>query len=127
MAALTPVNRTIALANALIAIAQDLQALESSIADIVAINNVTPLGNQFVNLNTTALLADGSLGTADASPVQTDPIDTRVYPTLKVALSYLQLTQLLTMAISTGNFLNGQAVSANGTIPALLAAVAANP
>jgi hypothetical protein len=128
MPPLTPAQVSIGNAAAVENVLITLQTLIAQVDAIVSANSTTPFANAWANLNTTALASDGRLGTPDATPVQTDPVDTRVYPQLPVALSYLQLTQALGVVVTDlNNFLGGEAVSSNGLRPALLAAVASSP
>src|SRR6185437_4356323 len=88
-------------ANQVIGIVQQLRNLRAACAEIQTINSATPLGNFWNVLNTTALAADGALGTADGAPNTSHAIDTRVYPALsRGQVSATQLASGLALALS---------------------------
>lgn len=113
-------------ANQLIGLAQQLKNVRAAVAEIVTVNSVTPLGNLFTVLNTTALASDGTLGTADAagSPNSGHPIDPRVYPALSRAVKSGDLTNALQLVVDFSSFMAGSAISSNGARPANIDAVA---
>lgn len=120
----TPNLQVIQESNQLVAKLQAIQAALASLANLVKQNAAVPIGNSWNNMSTAALAADGQLGAADPSTVQTDPIDTRVYSTLQYALTPQQYAQLLTAAQAFIAVSAGQAVAANGATAGVLAAIA---
>jgi hypothetical protein len=121
---ITPNLETIALTNELVTQLQVIQQAVTALANIVNLNTAVPLANTWNNLATAPLKGDGTLGTADSNPVQTNPIDTRVYVQLNFALSSQQYQQLLLAAVNFLDVADGEAVAANGATPAVLAAIA---
>lgn len=113
-------------ANQLIGLAQQLRSIRAAVSEIVTINATNPLGNLFTVLNTAALAADGSLGTADTpgTPVSGHPIDTRLYPGLSRAVKSGDLTNALQLVVDFNSFMAGTALSSNGARPANIDAVA---
>ncbi len=105
-------------ANMVIGLVQQIRGMRSQVAEIVAINANTPLSANFWNvLKTTALAADGTLGTADGSVVAGDPIDTRVYPALLRAVKQGDLSNALGILVDFNTFCNGTQVNANASRP----------
>lgn len=72
---------------------------------------------------TAASTTTGGLGTADATPVSTHVIDTRVAPGTLVnrAVSPSDLGAMLTYLQGLSSAINGTAIAANATAPNLLA------
>lgn len=110
-------------ANQVMGLVQQLRSLRVSVAELIVINANNPLGNLWTVLKTTALNADGTLGTADASVVSTDPIDPRVYAALSRAVKASDLTAALQILVDFNTFLQGTAVAANAARPAQMNAV----
>lgn len=104
---------------------QQLTNIRSQVANIIAVNTVTPLGNLWNKLNTTPLLNDGNLGTADTqgTPVLADYIDPRVYPTINRTVKASDLANGLQALVDLNTFFQGTAVAANGARPANLNAL----
>lgn len=101
-------------ANQVIGIVNQIRALRTQIAELVKVNTDTPLGNFWTVLQTTAILADGSLGTADAAqtPNAAHPIDTRIYVGLARAVKSGDLTNALQICVDLNAFCNGTQVNA---------------
>lgn len=111
-------------ANQIANIVQQMRNIRVNVAEIQAINANTPLGNLWNALNTTALAGDGSLGTADATPVTTHPVDPRVYPALnRGQVSATQLASGLALVLAFDQLMAGTAVSSNGAAPATINAL----
>src|SRR5208337_417685 len=72
---------------------------------------------------TTAVLTTGVLGTADGTPVVTNPIDTRVAPgnDLNRPISSNNTAALLQLATNLQAICNGATVAADGAMPQLIA------
>jgi len=95
--AATKQTQTIAIANELIGLAGQLQSIL-----FTASNLSQRYGNQGVqvvlnNLPTAVYNADGTLGTADVTPVNTNPIDTRIITGLNRACTPQQLIAVKTI------------------------------
>ncbi len=110
--AATNQSQAIQVANAYFAAASDLMA---------AYQRVVALGQQWTDesvantlnaLSTAALNADGTLGTADGTPNNTHPIDTRIYTALQHAVSANQIASVKTVEDAFVTLINGSAVSA---------------
>lgn len=106
-------------ANQTMALVAQIKSLRTQIAEIVKVNTDTPLGNFWTVLQTTPLLADGSLGTADAAqtPNAAHPIDTRIYVGLARAVKSGDLTNALQILVDLNTFCNGTQVNANSSRP----------
>lgn len=109
-------------ANAIIGLAQQLLVLYSQ---IVTANNAWNDDGSLTIVDALATCAqntDGSLGTADASPVTTHPIDTRVAANtaLSRAVSASNISSCLTQLNSVVSFVNGNAVAATTGVRSLL-------
>ena len=98
-------NQIIALAGAMLAVYQQMVVLDAAWVD----NNAA---NQLAALPTAALKTDGSLGTADVTPVVANPIDTRVVPTLNRAVSSNQIASMKTIVDALVTLVNGSSVTA---------------
>lgn len=111
----TKQTKAIAAANGIIGIAQQLSSLRSTINAFVAPYNSEGYSTVWNNLATAALNADGSLGTADASPNTSHPIDTRVAANqgLLKAVSATQLVNAVAMIEQLQNFFGNLAVTQN--------------
>ncbi len=109
--------------NQIMSIAQQLRNIRAAVAEIVTINAANPLGNLWTTLGTTAVNADGTLGTADGSPNATHPIDPRAYPNLTRAVKSGDLTNGLQLIVDFQAFMAGTQVNANGARPANINAI----
>lgn len=113
----------VAYANQVMALVQQVRAIRQTVAEMVTINANNPLGNLWNVLKTTALAADGTLGTADGAVVAADPIDPRVYPAISRAVSQTALNNALQILVDLNTFCNGTALAANAARPAQIDAV----
>ena len=114
-------TQALQIANTLINISQSLYQLENNINLISTQFTQLTLGNVFNAMPTTAVNADGSLGTADATPVSGHVIDTRLVPGLNRAISATDLATLNTLAQAVAQLLSGGTVPAQqGEAPQLL-------
>lgn len=119
--ATTPADLTVSQANQVISLCTQLVQLRNQIAPLIAVNAVTPLQAKWQALKTTAMTSDGQLGTADSgAPVQTNPIDPRVYLVLNRAISSADLGAALQVLFDLNTFLLGTAVGTNLARPAQL-------
>jgi hypothetical protein len=71
-------------------------------------------------MSTVKVNADGSLGTADATPNANNPIDPAKYPGMTRAMSSTQITQMKTVLDGIVSYINGQALAANPGARAIL-------
>lgn len=108
--------------NALASIQQQVAPVTS----VSAFNGQVPFGTWLGSLATCAVNADGTLGTADGSPVSGHPIDPRVYG-LPLAATVSQWEQILSAVLTILTFAAGTAVGSNGVMPALMSLVASAP
>jgi hypothetical protein len=106
-------NNFCANAAAILAAYQEIIALDAAWTD----NGVANVLNA---LATAALNADGTLGTADGSPNNAHPIDTRLYPTLQHTMSSNAIASLKTVIDNIVTYVNGSAVSATPSARAIL-------
>lgn len=115
----------VANANQVMTLVQLLKQLRQQLAELVTVNANNPLGNLWNTLNTTAVLSDGELGTADAAgtPNAAHPIDPRVYPALSRLVKSSDLTNALQVLVDLQTFLAGTATTANAARPAQINAV----
>jgi hypothetical protein len=119
----TPETQAAAVANALINLAAALNGIQQQINTASAQWTNLSVANKLQAFPTTALLASGALGTADVSPVQTNPIDTRVATGSDISrpISYGSIAGLLTYLQGVSTAIGGGAVSANGAAVQLVA------
>src|SRR5882762_6472097 len=120
--AATQQSQAIANANAIVSLSQQLLSLYIA---ITALNNAWGDDGSLTvmqALATAAQNADGSLGTADATPVNTHPIDTRVAAnsTLGRAVSANAITSALTQLNNIVSFINGGALAATPGVRSVL-------
>ena len=110
----TKQDNAITLANALLDACAGLLASYNTANDIVNKYNKQTYGTLWDNFKTAALNADGSLGAADASPVLTNPIDTRVaaQSALRRAVLSSDLKNGITLFQRLQDFFGNQAVAA---------------
>jgi hypothetical protein len=116
-------TQAIQIANGLMSIAQQLASIKGSIDMLATQYTQLTLSGVFNAMHTAPVNADGSLGTADLSPVLTNPIDTRVaaQSTLTRTILATDLASLNTLVQAVSTLLAGSAVSQQGQSPQLLA------
>ena len=112
-----------ALANNLISFAAQAISLQQQIDVASAAWTNLSAATKLNAFNTAAGTTTGGLGTADGSPVDTDPIDTRTAPgsELNRAISATNIAGILTGLQGISSVIKGNAVSANGAWPQLAA------
>lgn len=115
-------SQSIQNANTIIGLAQQLLVLYGQ---ITAASNAWNDDGSLAVINalaTCALNVDGSLGTADGTPVTTHPIDTRVpaNTALSRAVSASNIASCLTQLNNVASFINGNAVAATPGVRSLL-------
>lgn len=114
-------SQTIALANNAMQLIAQLAALKEQIdmltAQWTALNGATQLNA----MPTCVLNADGSLGTADATPTTGHAIDTRVVTTLVRAQSAYNVGLAENLLAAVSSLLAGNAVAAQTGFPSILA------
>lgn len=103
-------------ANQVMGCVQQLRNLLASITPITGLNATSPLGNLWTALQTTATLADGTLGTADAAqtPNSAHVIDTRIYTALGRDVKSGDLSNALAVLIDFQTFMAGGELVPNG-------------
>lgn len=108
------INNMIALAGQSVALQRAIDVVSSQWTNLAAANKV----NAF---NTAATTTTGGLGTPDASPVVTNPIDIRTAPgtEINVAISANSIAGILTGLQGISSAIKGSAVGANGAWPQL--------
>lgn len=111
-------------ANQVMSLIQQLRGMRQVIAELVTVNANNPLGNLWNVLRTTALAADGQLGTADGTVVAANPIDPRVYPAISRTASQTALNNALQILVDFNSFCAGSSLGANASRPAQIDAVA---
>lgn len=120
--AATQQSQAIQNANTIISLSQQLLGLYNAITTLNnAWNDDASLG-VIQHLATAAQGLDGSLGAADASPVNANPIDTRVAANsaLGRAVSANTLTSALTQLNNIVSFINGNALGATAGVRSVL-------
>lgn len=116
---------TVNYANQVMTAVQQIATLKATVTALLAYNSVVPLGNLWGVLSTTALNADGSLGTADGSPVSGHYVDSRVYPSMSRVVKNTDLSNALQVLTEFGTFCSGADTASDGARPAFIDAVAA--
>lgn len=109
-------------ANNIVALAQQLLNLY---IQITAVSNAWNDDGSLAIIDVLATCAqnpDGSLGTADGTPVTTHPIDTRVAANVALsrAVSASNISACLTQLNNVASFINGNAVAATPGVRSLL-------
>lgn len=119
----TQQDQTIAVANQLFTLANNLSGIASQIAVVSSTWSNLSAANKLNAMATAAAATTGGLGSADGSSVVTNPIDTRVsgQASLSKAISANNISSILTFLQGVQSAINGSAVSANGAAPQLLA------
>lgn len=118
-------DQAIAIGNQMIVILQQMETLRVAATEQFNLYSTLTLGTVFAAMPTTAINGDGSLGTADPSPVESagHVLDTRVLTSLSRSLAASDFSGAATALQSFANFLGGQAVSQQGQLPGILAKV----
>lgn len=114
--ALQVANQLMSLSQQLLGIYQQMVILDAAWSDDAAATVIAAMA-------TTALNADGSAGTADATPNAAHPINLVTYPTLSRAVSSTQIAQAKTIMDGIVAYVGGQAVSTQVGARAILNAV----
>ena len=116
----TPQSQAISMANQIFLAGQTATTLYAQIAGIDQYWTDDGVANILNAMATAPENTDGSLGTADGSPNNNHPIDTRVYPSLNFAVSSNQIASMKTILDAIQSLLNGNVVSAQGGARAIL-------
>lgn len=113
--ATAPVDIAISQANQITSFCVQLNQMLNLAKALQSQNAVTPFATAWNALKTAVLAADGTLGTADGSPVQTNPIDTRVagYGALQRNNSSADFQGGLQAVVDFVTFMSGAQVNAN--------------
>ena len=117
----SPQDQAIATLNHLLLVANQLNVLKADIDATAAQWTNFSIANKVNAFPTAPLLGSGAYGTADNSPVVSNPVDTRVVNTLLVGLSPNNFAGLLTVLQGVSTAIGGGSVSANGAAVQLLA------
>ncbi len=106
-------------ANQIQSMVQQIANLRAQVNSFLAINAVGPVGNLVNALNTTPLLADGSLGTADTlgTPVSGHYVDPRIYPNLGRVVKNTDLTNGIGVLTDFQTWSAGTSLATNGARP----------
>jgi hypothetical protein len=97
-------NQLISLSSALLSIYQQMVVLDAAWTDDAVATTVAAMA-------TTALNADGSAGSVDATPNTAHPINLALYPTLSRAVSSTQIAQAKTIMDGIVAYVGGSAVT----------------
>jgi hypothetical protein len=121
-------SQAIGVANTLLMTAQSLVALVNTINATSTEYTQLTLGTVFSAMATAAVNADGSLGTADATPNAAHPINpaallTAQGLTLNRAISATDLGSLLTFLQAVASLAAGNVVTQQGQAPQILAKI----
>lgn len=111
--AIQTANQLISIAVNLLAIYQQMVALDAAWTDNATANTLNALG-------TVALNADGSPGAADGTANPAHPINPALYPAMTRMLSSNQLASMKTILDNIVTYVNGGAVSATSSARAIL-------
>jgi hypothetical protein len=111
--AINTLNNLIGTAQLMIQVYNSQSALDQYWTDNGIANIVAALG-------TVALNTDGTTGAADATPVETHPLNPATYNELIRTLTPNQLIQIKTILDAVVSLINGNAVSAQGGARAIL-------
>jgi len=103
---------------------QQILELKKRVAALVTENGVSPIGNRWATLTTTAVATDGGLGTVDGAPNAAHVIDPRVYPNITRTVSPNDLNNALQILVDFNTFNAGTQVNANASRPGQLFNVA---
>ena len=109
--AATKQTMAVAAINRLLAIMVQLQATRASINDFVEDYNGANWSAVWNALPTAPANTDGSLGTADGSPNNAHPIDTRIIPNLNTDMAANDLVNGVAMLQAFQAFLTNSAVA----------------
>ena len=112
----TQQDQAIAVANSLISLVGQATSLAAQIAAATSAWTNLSAATKLNALSTAAALTTGGLGTADGSPVTSDPVDTRVSGQggLSRAMSANNIASLVTYLQGVQSDIGGSADSANG-------------
>lgn len=116
-------SQAIQIANGLIAVGQSLAAAKAQIDALGTQYTALALGTPLGALATTVVNTDGSLATADVSPVSGHVIDTRVITAMTRAISATDIGSLLTGLQAVSTLLAGSATAQQGQMPQILAKI----
>jgi hypothetical protein len=111
--ALNTINNLLSLAQTMLAVYNQMAALDQYWTD-------NGIANMLAALGTVALNADGTTGATDATPVETHPLDPNKYAQLSRTLTPTQITQIKTILDAVVSLMNGSAVSAQTGARAIL-------
>jgi hypothetical protein len=107
----TPNSQVIQQANLVISTAGQFMSLFQTMLTLDAAWTDDAVATVLATMGTVALNPDGTLGTVDASPVASHPINPTIYPGLTRAVSLNQITLAKTIMDGFVSYINGQAVT----------------
>ena|SRR5579859_479946 len=111
MATATKQSMAVGGANRLTSLMQQFQTFRASVNDYVTQYNDANWSAVWDALPTAAANADGTFGTADASPNNAHPIDTRVVSGLSAAMAANDMVNAVALLEALQAFLTNQAVA----------------
>jgi hypothetical protein len=119
----TQETQVAALANTIINLASSLYGIQQQITAVSAAWTNLSAANKLNAFPTAALTTTGGIGTADGTPVTTNPINTGTLPGSEIsrAISSANIAGLLTYLQGVSSAIGGTAVSANGAATQLVA------
>jgi hypothetical protein len=118
--AITPQQQAIVVANGLTSAAQELIGLFKALATLDQQWTDWGAANILAAMGTVAVNTDGSLGTADATPNTSHPLNPTTYPSLVSTLSSTQIGQLKTILDGVETYVSGGAVTQQAGARAIL-------
>jgi hypothetical protein len=108
----SPQSQAIACANNIVALAQQLMTIYAQIEAIDACWTDDAVANTLAQLHTVSVNLDGSLATTNDAVINTNnPMNPVLYPALTRPISVLQLTQVKTILDGMASYISGSAVS----------------
>jgi hypothetical protein len=118
--AATVQSQAIGAANSSISGAQQIMTLYQQLTALQNVWTDVNVGATLNALGTVSLNADGSLGSADATPNTAHPIDPNKYPSMSRALSSTQITQIKSILDGIVTYIQGGAVTTQPAARAIL-------
>jgi hypothetical protein len=107
----TPQQQAIIVANGYISIAQQIMTICAQLTTLDQEWADQGIATIIAAMGTVALNADGTLGAADGSPKNANPLNTAIYPALSVPLSSNQIASLKTILDEIETYVSGGAVA----------------
>jgi hypothetical protein len=118
--AITQQEQALQLVNAIMATAAQIMSLYTQMSQQAAQWTDQQTASTVSNLDTVERNPDGSLGAADSTPNDQNPIDPTKYPSLARALSEMQIVQIKRVCDDLVAYIAGQQVGPNPGARAIL-------